>query len=160
VITPYLDYLLIIYDHRLKLNSKNKSILVLFNQNEGMRCQMDKQELIPKFSLYGESQDHYDSDLVHIESIAARSKKSHWNIQPHLHGKLFQVIIIISGNAEILLDNRDYTLKGNGAVIIPSGVVHSFRFPPQTDGYVLTIAESLINHSTTSRAVDYLNFGN
>lgn len=118
---------------------------------------MDKQELIPKFSLYGESQDHYDSDLVHIESIAARSKKSHWNIQPHLHGKLFQVIIIISGNAEILLDNRDYTLKGNGAVIIPSGVVHSFRFPPQTDGYVLTIAEPLINHSTTSRAIDYLN---
>ncbi|WED28800.1 helix-turn-helix domain-containing protein [Vibrio sp. DW001] len=119
---------------------------------------MDTQDLIPKFFLYGEHRDHDDSEFVHIESIAARSEKAQWNIKPHHHGKLFQLLFIIQGSSDIYLDNKDYVINGNGAVIIPASVVHGFTFSPQTQGYVLTIAEPLINQSANSRAVDFLNF--
>lgn len=119
---------------------------------------MIKEDDIPKFFLYGEIQDHDDSEFVHIESIAARSEQEHWSIKPHQHGRLFQLLFISSGAAFISLDHQDYTLEKSGAVIIPAGVVHAFRFSPQTKGYVLTIAEPLINQSANSRAVKYLRF--
>ncbi|QUJ66473.1 helix-turn-helix domain-containing protein [Photobacterium sp. GJ3] len=118
---------------------------------------MASEATIPRFFLYGEENDRDDSEFVHIESIAARSEKQGWKIKPHRHGKLFQLLVIYQGEAKILLDNKELIFVGEGAVVIPSGVVHGFVFSPQTLGYVLTIAEPLLNQAQGSRAMGFFN---
>ncbi|PSW22229.1 AraC family transcriptional regulator [Photobacterium sanctipauli] len=114
---------------------------------------MESEAAIPRFFLYGEENDSDDSEFVHIESIAARSEKQGWKIKPHRHGKLFQLLIIYQGEAKILLDNKELSFDGGGAVVVPTGVVHGFVFSPETLGHVLTIAEPLINQAAGSRAM-------
>lgn len=118
---------------------------------------MTEQVAIPRFFLYGEESDSDDSEFVHIETIAARSAERGWKIKPHRHGKLFQLLLISGGAAEIVLDNRKLTVTGESAVIIPAGVVHGFVFLPQTQGYVLSIAEPLIHQSAASKVSGYFN---
>ncbi len=118
---------------------------------------MKQSDPIPQYFLYGEDRHYEDSDFVHIESIEARSQREHWSIKPHWHGKLFQALLFSSGAATIQLDNRRYHLSNSGLVLIPAGVVHSFQFTPETQGYVLTVAEPIINQSAQSRAVRYLS---
>ncbi|MGF1699570.1 helix-turn-helix domain-containing protein [Photobacterium makurazakiensis] len=118
---------------------------------------MQSEAVIPQFFLYGEESDSDDSEFVHIESIAARSENRGWKIKPHRHGRLFQLLIIHAGKAEVVIDNNELVVVGEGAVVIPADVVHGFVFTPETQGYVLTIAEPLINQSTASRAIAYFN---
>ncbi|WP_241033735.1 helix-turn-helix domain-containing protein [Vibrio maerlii] len=111
---------------------------------------------IPRFSLYGEDKDQTDSEFIHIESIATRSEYSAWVIKPHRHGKLLQIVFIEQGHAEIELDNQQISVERPSAIIVPPNAVHGFQFTPSTRGYVLTIAEPIVNQATQSRASDYL----
>lgn len=113
-------------------------------------------QYIPRFSLYGEDKNQTDSEFIHIESIATRSEYSAWVIKPHRHGKLLQIVFIERGNAEIELDNQKISVKLPTAIIVPPNAVHGFQFTPCTQGYVLTIAEPIVNQATQSRASGYL----
>ena len=99
---------------------------------------------IPHFGLYGESSVSRDPGFVHIEDIAARSREVGWRIKPHRHSNLFQVLCVFRGRLEVQLDEKSRSLAGGWAITIPPGVVHGFRFQPDTDGAVLTLAEPLM----------------
>jgi AraC family transcriptional activator of pobA len=116
----------------------------------------DQHNSIPKFNLYGEASGDIDSEFVHIESIAKRSAKEAWTIRSHRHGKLFQMVFIRQGGARVLLDNRQLSVASHSAVIVAANVVHGFEFTPGAEGFVLTVAEPLINQSMQSRAMEYL----
>lgn len=97
---------------------------------------------IPAFVLYGEA--GVDGlDLLHIELIRSRSEHHHWEINTHIHKALLQAVVIRRGEGITELDGQAYRLTPAMAVIIPPGVAHAFRFAPDTDGYVLTVAASL-----------------
>ncbi|CAG9001331.1 MAG: HTH-type transcriptional activator RhaR [Candidatus Celerinatantimonas neptuna] len=117
-----------------------------------------KTEFIPKFYLYGDIEDNFNDEVIHIESISDRSKKECWEIRPHIHKNLCQIIIIINGNVSALLDNERFNTRSESVIIIPSGVIHSFVFFPDTQGYVLTIDEKLANRLSDSKAKQYLTF--
>ena len=92
---------------------------------------------IPAFALYGEAFGA-PADMLHVEAIQARSRLYSWEIDAHTHHGLHQILWVASGPAEIALDETREKCRGPVAIVIPSGVVHAFRFSPDTDGRVLT----------------------
>jgi AraC family transcriptional activator of pobA len=107
--------------------------------------------VVPIFSLYGEQDATQGSDLplefVHIEYIATRSQGYDWEIEAHAHRGLFQLLCVLSGGAKVRLDEAGFELRAPAAIVIPPGVVHSFQFLPGTQGYVLTVTESLLTRA-------------
>ncbi len=99
---------------------------------------------IPRFTLYGDEGSQLQPEFVHIEDIADRSKKHDWAIKPHRHGKLFQLLFLDNGAAELCLDEETHKLKGHWVITIPPGSVHGFSFPADTEGKVLTMVDSLL----------------
>lgn len=92
---------------------------------------------IPAFALYGEVSGA-QADMLHVEAIQTRSRLYRWEIDAHTHQGLHQILWIVSGPAEIALDETRERRKGPVAVVIPPGVVHAFRFSRETDGHVFT----------------------
>lgn len=93
---------------------------------------------IPAFALYGET-GVPALEMLHIEEIESRSSLYQWEIDPHLHSGLYQVVWVGQGRAQVTLDEVREEAVGPAAVIIPPGVVHGFQFAPGTQGRVLTV---------------------
>jgi AraC family transcriptional activator of pobA len=93
--------------------------------------------------LYGESLQPPDERLIHIETIAARSRLHDWIIRPHRHRDLHQLLLIDRGRVEARLDARTTLLRAPAAILVPPGAVHSFRFQPETVGIVISFAATV-----------------
>ena len=93
--------------------------------------------LAPKFALYGE-QDAGSMSL-HIEDVQARSRLYHWDITPHSHAGMYQLVFVLSGPVRIFLDEQRHDGGQSVVTVVPPGVVHAFQFGPDTEGYVLTL---------------------
>ena len=98
---------------------------------------------VPAFFLYGEPLRPPDERLVHIETIAARSRLHDWHIRAHRHRDLHQVLLIERGRVEARLDGRAIALRAPAALVVPPGTVHAFRFQPETVGTVISFASAL-----------------
>ncbi len=92
---------------------------------------------IPVFGLYGEGRDF--PDMLHCERIRDRARRHDWQIAPHRHPNLHQIMLIRQGNARITVDGRARDLALPVLLNIPPWVVHGFRFAAGTAGYVLTL---------------------
>ncbi len=95
---------------------------------------------IPQFGLYGETTLSQEPSFIHIEDIATRSSENGWHIKPHRHAKMFQLLCMYDGELDVTLDDQQISLKGGWVILIPSGVVHGFKFHPCTKGTVLSVA--------------------
>ena len=98
-----------------------------------------KKPVIPTFALYGETATP-GQEMLHIEEVQSRSRLYHWEIEPHVHHGLYQVLWVQQGAAEVVLDEWREAVQGPAAIVVPPGVVHGFRFAPDTDGLVLTLS--------------------
>ncbi|SFI09559.1 AraC family transcriptional regulator, transcriptional activator of pobA [Bradyrhizobium sp. Gha] len=85
------------------------------------------------YNLFGEAGDL--PDVVHCETIAARSVLHDWTLAVHRHARLHQVLMIERGGGEATLDGRVVPLKPMQIVNVPVGHVHGFRFVPGTEGW-------------------------
>lgn len=103
------------------------------------RATVRKMQAIPTFALYGESAIQ-GLEMLHVEDVQSRSERYQWEIDPHVHHGLYQVLWLHQGSAEVLLDEHRATLAGPAAIVVPPGVVHGFRFAQGTDGLVLTFS--------------------
>lgn len=104
--------------------------------------------LVPRFALYGETEANVAREFVHIEEISARSAARNWQIDTHVHEGLLQLLFVFSGSARVRLDSEESDYPAPLAVVIPPGIIHAFKFLPQTEGYVLTLdAEGLASAS-------------
>jgi AraC family transcriptional activator of pobA len=95
---------------------------------------------IPAFALYGEATSPIQ-EAVHIEEVRARSSLYEWEISPHIHKGLYQVLWVASGTLDVQLDGVVQQVSGPVALVVPPGVVHGFKFAPETDGLVLSLNE-------------------
>jgi AraC family transcriptional activator of pobA len=111
--------------------------------------------LIPSFALYGEVAA-LGAEVLHVEEIQSRSKLYHWEIDAHVHQGLHQILWLASGPAGVSLDAERSEVAGPAAVVIPPGVVHVFRFAPETDGYVLTLGARRLVEGDNSAVGDAL----
>jgi len=111
---------------------------------------------IPNYDLYGEPRDPAATIGIHIEDIKERSRGQNWVIKPHRHGKLFQVLCIFDGESNVQLDDKLHYVDGWSLITIPSGVVHSFSFKPDSQGVVVTLSEDAIATILNLQAPEYL----
>ena len=118
------------------------SAFLLYNSN--MRS-VRSNSAIQVYNLFGESRDL--PDVVHCETIAARSVLHDWSFAVHRHARLHQVLLIDSGGGQATLDGRVCTLKPMHIVNVPVGDVHGFSFVPGTQGWVLTIAAEILDET-------------
>jgi AraC family transcriptional activator of pobA len=98
---------------------------------------------VPAYFLYGEPPQAPDERVVHVETIAARSELHDWVIRPHRHRDLHQVLLVQRGHVDLQLDGRAESARSPLAVVMPPGIVHGFRFQPQTRGLVVSFSTGL-----------------
>ena len=66
---------------------------------------------IPVFKLYGESLDWPAPDLLHCETISKRSREHQWEIKPHRHADLCQLLFVHKGHAELEIEGKRTRLE-------------------------------------------------
>lgn len=104
----------------------------------------EPQIAIPRFFLYGEPPRDADERFVHVETIADRSRVNEWRIQPHAHRDLHQLLVIVVGGGEMEAETQRHSFRAPALLIVPAGVVHGFSFAQDTEGYVVTLADTLL----------------
>ncbi len=109
---------------------------------------MNKPELssIPVFKLYGESLDWPTPDLLHCETISSRSREHQWEIKPHRHADLCQLLFVFKGQAELEIEGQRTQLQTPAIQVLPPLSVHGFRFSEDVEGFIVTLATPLISH--------------
>ncbi|AZV80286.1 helix-turn-helix domain-containing protein [Parasedimentitalea marina] len=98
--------------------------------------------VIENFNLFGERQDL--PDVVHCETIEARSLVHNWEFSPHRHGHLHQFLLLDSGSGQVQIEENRHPITSGDLVNIPMGTVHGFTFEPGTQGWVVTVASELL----------------
>lgn len=105
---------------------------------------------IPAFVLYGEA-GAPGAERLHVESLQSRSRLYRWEIEPHLHQGLHQLLWLRAGQATVSLDAEQQAVAGPAVIVIPPGTVHGFRFAPDSDGRVLSFgARALVEGDATA----------
>ncbi|MEZ5695880.1 MAG: helix-turn-helix domain-containing protein [Sphingomonadaceae bacterium] len=84
-------------------------------------------------------------EFVHMEPIFAHSSLYEWQIAPHAHPGIFQLLFLEQGGGELTTDGQIVPLCPPMLVALPSGCVHAFRFEPGAEGSVLSIASQLLH---------------
>jgi len=96
---------------------------------------------IPNYGLYGETAQPAWRDMLHCEWINERSELYQWEIKPHHHDALLQLLYIRSGGGEVSLENRRLPFAGPSILVLPSRTVHAFSYHRDADGPVITAAQ-------------------
>lgn len=99
---------------------------------------------IPVFKLYGENYAWPTPDLLHCESIPKRSSLHHWEIKPHRHADLFQLLYVQRGQAVVEIEGRRSDVQEAAIQVTPPLTVHGFQFSENIEGYVLTLGAPLV----------------
>ncbi|MFZ2159851.1 MAG: helix-turn-helix domain-containing protein, partial [Bradyrhizobium sp.] len=102
---------------------------------------------VQTYNLFGESGDL--PDVVHCETIAARSVLHEWEFAPHRHPRLHQILLIERGGGQATLEGRIHALRPMRVVNVPVGDVHGFSFKPGTQGWVLTVSAEMLDEVLT-----------
>ena len=100
---------------------------------------------IPHYFLYGETAPSDALDFIYIASLEESLPKHNWEIHPHRHDNLHQLLVVEQGS--VLVQMRDYSNEEVGPCIlsIPPKEVHGFVHQPGVRGYILTIVESYLH---------------
>lgn len=100
-------------------------------------------DTVRDFGLYGEFQ--HLPEVMHCETIADRSALHEWELVPHRHDRLHQLLLLRAGSGVTRLDDAELPLVPATLVNVPPGTIHDFRFEPGTDGLVLTLADAMLD---------------
>lgn len=111
-----------------------------------LRCKAEgrRPSLATQFFLYGEQPKSAGDLYAHLEPLAARSLPANWIIQPHSHRDLHHVFLFLRGGGIAHADDRTIDCSPPCILIVPAGVVHSFRFEKNSVGTVLTFSDPLL----------------
>ena len=100
---------------------------------------------IPNYKLFGEKELWASPELVHIETIAERSSRYEWEIRPHRHDNLMQVLFLQQGSVRMTVETRTQDLPTPCIVLVAPREVHGFAFSPDVVGQILTIPHYLMS---------------
>lgn len=101
---------------------------------------MDRREPVPTFYLYGEPHRSAAALFLHAESLEERSRPAHWTIRPHSHRELNHLILIAEGGGVMEAEGSSSAFEAPCLLLVPSQVVHGFRWHDESRGSVITLA--------------------
>lgn len=99
---------------------------------------------IPMYSLYGQIDGTVALRFLHLETLEARNRVYGWNIRPHRHHDLHQLVWVADGHGRVMLDDQSWELHSPVLISIPQTVVHGFQWVPGAQGLVLTLSASFV----------------
>lgn len=111
---------------------------------------------VPNFALYGHEAQPSWLDMVHVERIPVRSSLFNWEIAPHVHDALLQLLYVQAGGGEVFIDELKWPVRPPCLILVPASAVHGFHFQPQTDGYVITAAQRPLEAAVQAVAPELL----
>jgi AraC family transcriptional regulator, transcriptional activator of pobA len=100
---------------------------------------------IPHYFLYGETAPSDALNYIYIASLEESLPKHNWEIHPHRHDNLHQLLVVEQGS--VLVQMHDFSSEVSGPCIlsIPPKEVHGFVHQPGVRGYIVTIVESYLH---------------
>ncbi|MGI4984328.1 MAG: helix-turn-helix domain-containing protein [Janthinobacterium lividum] len=110
---------------------------------------------IPVFKLYSEKFAWPTPDLMHCETIKARSQLHFWEIHQHRHVDLAQLLYVRGGTASLDFDGLSQVVETPALLFVPPMCVHGFRFSENVEGYVLTLALPLLEWLETELGANH-----
>ena len=113
---------------------------------------------VPVYKLYGEDQLWLTPDLLHCESIAARSLLHNWEIKPHRHHGLFQLLWLEQGRANLQLDDWQGQLDAGSVLMVPQHCVHGFQFSTDAEGFVITLAYPFFDKLAAGLGAEFIAY--
>ena len=112
---------------------------------------------IPSYALYGDEADQPAwLGMVHFEQIHERSSLFRFDIAPHVHEGLVQLLYVTSGGGEAVIDATRWSIYPQTLIVIPASHVHGFRFSADIDGPVVTAAQRPLESLAALAAPDLL----
>jgi AraC family transcriptional regulator, transcriptional activator of pobA len=102
------------------------------------------QQAVPQFALHGEQHRMAGAELVHIETIQARSRQHDRHMGRHKHKGLFQVLFLMEGQVRAEVGDAMWERTGPAVITIHPALEHGFDFSGEAQGHVLTIDERLV----------------
>jgi len=108
-----------------------------------------RQNTIQTYNLFGETSEL--PDVVHCETISARSNLHNGTFSAHRHAGLHQMLLVAHGRGQAEVEGKTHPLVTGTLVNLPHGVVHAFTIEAGTVGWVLTIAREVIDELLKAR---------
>ncbi|WP_407332871.1 helix-turn-helix domain-containing protein [Enterovibrio sp. 27052020O] len=106
---------------------------------------------IPHYFLYGEALPDNAPDYMHIARLEQSLPKHNWEIHPHRHDNLHQLMLLDSGSMHAQIRDASAEYQGSCVLSIPAKEVHGFVHQPGVTGFILSISQpfmlSLFNDS-------------
>lgn len=103
--------------------------------------------VVPVFDLYGDPARDPVLGFLHAERIRTRAPLHGWTIGPHRHADLSQAFLVTRGGGTVAFEDRNEPFRAPWAFWIPEATVHGFRFEPDTDGHVVTVAADFLDEA-------------
>jgi AraC family transcriptional activator of pobA len=103
---------------------------------------------IPQYFLYGETTPDVDERFLHVESIAERSRRHDWQINPHSHRDLYHLLLVLKGGGVFRAEGEVHSFGANTLISVPCACVHGFEFRSGTDGWIVTASGVLLARIT------------
>jgi AraC family transcriptional regulator, transcriptional activator of pobA len=97
---------------------------------------------IPNYALYGDALESGAVQPFHFEWIPDRSRQHHWEIKPHTHDALVQIMLLQQGSCELWLGQTRQPVRAPCLLLIPAQNVHGFRFSPDVQGPIVMAAQA------------------
>lgn len=111
---------------------------------------------IPNYALYGDQAQPGWLGMVHFERIHERSSLYHYDIEPHFHEGLMQLLYVTSGGGMASIDGATWPVRAQTLIVVPARHVHELHFTPDIDGPVVTAAQRPLESITEVAAPDLL----
>lgn len=111
---------------------------------------------IPNYALYGDEGQPGWLGMVHFERIHQRSSLYHFDIEPHFHEGLIQLLYVTSGGGTASIDGVMWPVHPQTLIVVPARHVHEFHFTPDIDGPVVTAAQGPLESMAGVAAPDLL----
>jgi len=99
---------------------------------------------IPQFALYGDNAPIDNAEFVHIDRIETHGAVIDWQVAPHAHRGLFQVMFLMEGHVDAQVDTMAWACGAPTVIALHPSVVHAFTFSEDARGYVLTMDQNVV----------------
>lgn len=114
--------------------------------------------IIPSYDLYGEPCGTRGGSFFNFEWIPERSCVYNWQIPPHSHKSLIQLLHFQQGSAEIFLNNVKTKIYAPCLLLVPAGTVHSLNYSRDVDGPVVTASQIPLELAASALIPDITRF--